>query len=246
MRERLRFEHEIELLTSRPPPAQARERETAEGLAKKLNFLSFLPHWVEQGGKDIPLAPRVLDPKIYDGPDKYRLAQTRGLVQSLQECLMSVMRKSEFGHIKVALVDLTKGIAKPEFAGFNHTEQVFAASVPKIVPMLAAFQLRHDLRVANKQKKPKTLAELFAAVRDDWAKTQQDPRGRATPFTRGVPLRGKLVLVNNAPVFLSAPKAPRLEKGVCVSTARWMRTSSGSLQLDGNDVCESHRNLKIG
>lgn len=204
MRERLSFEHEIELLVSRGPPAQWRERETAEGLRRKLRFVSFLPHWTEQGGKDVELKPSVIDPGIYDGPVKYRIAE------DLQKRLMEVMRRRQFAHIKVALMDLTKDVAKPEFAGYYHKSQVFVASVAKIAAMLAAFQLRHDLRVATKQKKPKTLAEVFAAVRDDWAKTQRD--GKAAPFTRGIALRGKLVvLAGGRRIALVEPKAPRLE-----------------------------------
>ena len=204
MRERLSFEHEIGLLVSRGPPGEWRERETAEGLRKKLRFLSFLPHWTEQAGRDVQLKPSVIDPRIYDGPVKYRIAE------DLQKCLMGVMRRREFAHIKVALVDLTKDITNPEFAGYYHKTQVFVASVAKIAAMLAAFQLRHDLRVATKQKKPKTLAEVFAAVRDDWAQTQRD--GRAEPFTRGISLHGKLVaLAGGGRVALVEPKAPRLE-----------------------------------
>jgi hypothetical protein len=205
MRERLSFEHEIELLLA-PAAATAewRERETAEGLRQKLRFLSFLPHWTEQAGRDVQLAPNVVDPRIYDGPIKYRIAE------NLQKCLMGVMQRREFAHMKVALVDLTKGVTKPEFAGYYHKSQVFVASVAKIAAMLGAFQLRHDLRVATKQKKPRTLAELFAAVRDDWARTQTV--GRAEPFSRGITLQGKLVaLAGGAKVALVEPKAPRLE-----------------------------------
>lgn len=204
MRERLTFEHEIGLLIPHGPSPERQERETAEGLRHKLRFLSFLPHWTEQAGKDVKLKPSIIDPGIYDGPIKYLIAK------DLQACLMKVMERRAFAHIKVALVDLTKDLAKPEFAGYYHKSQVFVASIAKIAAMLGAFQLRHDLRVATKQKKPKSLAELFAAVRDDWAQTQSV--GRAEPFTRGITLQGKLVaLARSAKVALVEPKAPRLE-----------------------------------
>ena len=106
---------------------------------------------------------------------------------SCKSCLKDVMKKTNFRPIKVALVDLTKGLMQPEFAGsFDFKEQVFVASVAKIAAMLAAFQLRQDLRVAWKMKGAKSLAELFDRVRDDWAATQSDPGGKATPFTRRV------------------------------------------------------------
>jgi hypothetical protein len=206
MKERLRLEQEVRLLIPGPAHLSARERETAAGLRRKLKHLALLRHSVEQGGADVELKPAVLDPKFYDGTAAYLVAQ------KLQECLMRVMAKREYRQMKVALVDLTKDVMKPEFAGFNHKEQVFAASVPKLAAMLAAFQLRHDMLAAKKLKTPATAAELFAAVRDDWADTQRDPGGKAQPFARGLAVRGKLVLVGGTPVTLVDPKGPRLEE----------------------------------
>jgi len=160
-----------------------------EELAKKLKFLSLLPHFTVVSGKFVPLAPSVMDPKIYDGPENYKVAPR------LQDCLNKVMKMANLRPIKVALVDLTKNLMRPEFAGSGFKEQVFVASVAKIAAMLAVFQLRQDLRAAWSIKGAKTLAELFDRVRDDWAATQRDPGGGATPFTlRGVALRGKLAV----------------------------------------------------
>jgi hypothetical protein len=183
-------------------------------LSKKLTHLSFLPHFVEVSGKDVPLTPSVTNPGIYDGPEKYKIAPR------LQECLQAVMlrEKGKFRHIKVALVDLTKNVMQPELAAsFDHKQPVFAASVLKIAPMLAAFQLRHDLRVAMKQKAVKTQAELFALAHGEWSATQHDGTGKATAFTRDIsclgnpPCRGKLVLVRGGKIDLDEPKAPRLK-----------------------------------
>src|SRR6058998_1752677 len=104
-----------------------------------------------------------------------------------------------------------EGRLKPKFAGFNHKMQLFAASVPKLAAMLGAFQLRKDLRVALKKKGSKTLAALYKDVRDDWAATQIDPKGKATPFTRRITLRGKLVLLDGSPIDLDDPRSPQLE-----------------------------------
>jgi hypothetical protein len=142
------------------------EEETADALSQKLRNLSIFPHTVEVNGKDVALTPTVIDPGIYDGPAKYKVAS------QLQECLMEVMNKSEFSHINVALVDLTKDVTKPEFAGYNHKRQVFAASVPKVAAMLAAFQLRHDLRALLNTKGSKSVDELFAHAHDHWSATQ--------------------------------------------------------------------------
>jgi hypothetical protein len=178
------------------------EYESAEGLAKALKVLSFLPHQVEVKGKAVALKPALMDPGIYDGAEKYKVSS------NLQQCLMNVMSSGKYGHIKVALVDLTRGA--PQFAGFYHKTQVFIASVAKVAPMLAAFQLQQDLRVARSQKNPKNLTELFDLVRDDWAASQNNPGGTATSFSKGVSLRGKLVLVNGSQVRLTEPKAPQL------------------------------------
>jgi V8-like Glu-specific endopeptidase len=188
------------------------ELETAAGLRDKLTHLSLFPHWVKKDGKDVEVTRSVMDPGIYDGPVKYKIAL------DLQKCLNAVMDTDKFRHIRATLVDLTKDVTKPEFAGFHHKQPVFAASVPKMAAMLAVFQMRHDLRVAQKDKPAKTLAELYSRMRDDWAATVHDPGGAATKFSGGISLRGKLVLVGGWPVALVdskgqvLPRSPRLEK----------------------------------
>jgi V8-like Glu-specific endopeptidase len=158
------------------------EDETPQAVAKRLKMASLPVHSVEVKGGDTVLVPSVMDPGIYDGPEKFKIAAT------LQTCLMEVMKKRQFGHIKAALVDLTKDRAKPEFAGFNHKSQVFAASVPKIAAMLGAFQLREDLRAALKSKgsKAKTLDEFFALVKGDLANAQAAPYPKAPDLKRVV------------------------------------------------------------
>src|SRR4029434_9891900 len=58
---------------------------SAQSLAQKLKHLSFFPHFVEVNGKDVPLNPGDMDPKIYDGPQNYKIAP------GLQDCLKPVM-----------------------------------------------------------------------------------------------------------------------------------------------------------
>ena len=183
------------------------EEETGEGLARKLKALSLLPHFASTTSGDVALQPSLMDPKIYDGPDNYKIAP------ALQDLLKEVMKKPRFRPMQVALVDLTKGATRPEFAGsFDHKRQVFVASLAKLASMLGALQLRHDLRVAFRQPGPRSLDALFARVRDEWAATQRDPGGKPTSFTSGITLRGKLVLRNGALIPLTGPKSPRLEE----------------------------------
>ena len=203
---------------------------SSEALSKRLMNLSFLPHFVEVNGKDLPLTPAAMDPGIYDGPEKYKIAPR------LQDCLKTVMalEKGKFRHIKVALVDLTKDPMRPEFAAFDHKQPVIAASIPKIAAMLAAHQLLQDLRVAAKRRATKPINDLFKLVRQDWADTQRDLGGGAIPFTRGVSLRGKLVLVDGRLIPLVEPKAPRLEE-VFEGTPKAIKFKSsgeGKVQLD--------------
>ena len=188
-------------------PEPTWESETQEGLAKKLQSLSFFPHAVERDGDEAALTPGVMDPGIYDGPVKYKIAS------KLQECLMRAIRaRKDFAEVKVALVDLTKGDNQPELAAYNHKTQVFAASVPKIAAMLGAFQLRQDLRSALQVKKPSSLAKLYELIRDDWAATQAGaPPAQDTALSPGISLRGKLVLVRGNRIGLMDPRSPRLE-----------------------------------
>lgn len=185
---------------------------TTDELSKKLNYLSLLPHFVERNGKDVPLTPGVMDPGIYDGPEKYKIK----INEKLQDCLKNVMvmENKKFRHIKVALVDLTKGFDRPEFAAsFDHRQQVYVASIAKIAPMLAVHQLLQDLQFATKQKGAKTIKALFELVHKDWADTQLE--GKTTPFTAGISLRGKLVLVRGEKIKLgepNEPKAPQLDR----------------------------------
>jgi len=220
------------------------ESETSKGLSKKLKFLSLLPHTIEKNGKETALTPAVMDSGIYDGSTKYKIAP------NLQACLMTVMNKRKFSHIKVALVDLTKDVNKPEFAAFNHKSQVFAASVPKIAAKLGAFQLRQDLRAALKQKGSKTLNELYEQVRDDWAATQLDPKGKAKPLTLGISLRGKLVLVQGEKIALREPKAPLLENVFAETKAGSPVTiefkSTGETKAQLNTLIEDFNKRKRG
>lgn len=71
--------------------------------------------------------------------------------------------------IHVALVDLTGNkLAKPDFAGWGSTLAIFGASVPKVLPLYAAYQLRADLRDLISRRSPKDGRELEKFVIDEW------------------------------------------------------------------------------
>jgi hypothetical protein len=205
-----------EFLSAGEEAPDLEDRETEDGVRTKLKHFSFFKHAVKVSGTDVDVTPARMDPGIYDGPVKYKIAS------DLQKCLNTFMDTDRFRHIRVALVDLTKDLLKPEFAGFSHKLPVFAASVPKMAAMLAAFQLRHDLRVAQKDKPATTQSELYGRVRDEWAATQGVPSGTKTvELSPGIALRNKLVLIAGKPVPLidhftkgqpEVPRSPRLER----------------------------------
>jgi len=186
-----------------PPRGGAIREETLEGLRKRLTHLSFFPHWTK-GGTAVRMTPAEMDPGYYKADGTYNLAP------SLQPQLTALVGRAPFTDSRVALVDLTKDRNVPEFAGVRHMEQVFIASVVKIAPLLAGFQLQQDIRAMARRPTP-TGGGVFDWARDVWADTQHDNGGASVPFTRDIELRGKLVLVKGKKVDLVDPRAPRLD-----------------------------------
>lgn len=177
--------------------------ETFAGLGKRLTHFSFFPHWAK-GGTAVRMTPAEMDPGYYKPDGTYTLSP------SLQPHLTTLVRCAPFTSSRVALVDLTKDRDTPEFAGVRHMQQVFIASVAKIAPLLAAFQLQQDIRAMARRPAP-TGGGVFDYARDVWADTQHDHGGASVPFTRDIALRGKLVLVKNKKVPLIDPRAPNLD-----------------------------------
>lgn len=183
--------------------SSAGEGETAERLRKKLKNLSLLPHFTRVGRVDEPLSPGMSNPGIYDGPVKFKVAS------KLQACLETAIKGLKLGHMKVALIDLTND-SQPEFAGFNHKDQISVAGIPKMAVMLAAFQLRHDLSTVLAKEGAKSIDDLFSTMRDKWADAQSES-GAARAFSGRITLKGKIVLVDKRPVPLVDPRAPQLD-----------------------------------
>ena len=179
----------------------AAEQESARNLARKLTHLLFLPHFAGTA----PLSKFNMNPAIYDGADKFNNDPT------LQACLDRAIKDLGFNHIKVALVDLTENINAPKFAGSHHQDQGAVANLPKLAAMLAAFQLRRDVAAIQDNVRAATLADLFSAVRDQWADAVPDFGMAPKSFTGRVTLRRNLVLLDGKPVPLVEPKLPQLE-----------------------------------
>ena len=196
------FESAFETPFSETQPVA--ESETDEGLRTLLRDLVLLPHTVTFTSVEAPVKPVNIDPAIYDGPVKFRIAPR------LQACLNAAMKDPRLKDLSVALVDLTDGV--PQFAGFNHKRQIPAEAPAKLAAVLAAFQLRHDLRMLLKSDADATtnLGRLFGDIRRTWAAAQMVSAPDAS-FAGPITRRGNLVLVNGRPVPLAEPKAPQLE-----------------------------------
>jgi hypothetical protein len=71
--------------------------------------------------------------------------------------------------VHVALVDLTGAkLTSPEFAAWGAPVDMYGASVPKILALYAAYQLRSDLRALAVRKAPSNGTQLESAAMSDW------------------------------------------------------------------------------
>src|SRR5262249_27309623 len=101
----------------------------------------------------------------------------------------------------------------------HHAEQVDVLNIPKLAVLLAAFQLRRDLRDTLDETHPKNLTELFSEQRHRWAAAQTAPDPKIIPpepFAPPVYRLGNTVFLDGKgglkPVTLRDPKSPRLEE----------------------------------
>lgn len=183
-----------------------------------LRFLALLPH---QTG-DLS-APEALEQRLDPGFDPTK--PDPALQTALDEALHAKFGK-QLPNVPLALVDLSRGVDAPRFAGRMALAPRYPASIGKLAALLGAFQLRHDLQVLATTLVGKTQAELFDAARRAWGATQAG-EGEAEPLVKGSKLarKGDLVLVGGAPVrgtgVYLAPQLSKIfeDKGAEVITA---------------------------
>jgi hypothetical protein len=121
-----------------------------------------------------------MDPGFIDANDKLVVDTTS---TGLQTCLQLLMTKSfqdllgswrqtapsANDIVRVALVDLTgTKLAAPDLAGWGSTVPMYGASVPKILALYAAHQLRSDLRHLATQQKFSSGRQLEQAAVAEW------------------------------------------------------------------------------
>ena len=149
-----------------------------------------------------------LDPGIYDGSVRYRIAD------ALQKSLESAAGKLYLGPgSPIALVDLTKDPSAPDFAGWHHKGPTYPASIAKLMPMLAAFQLRSDLRAIQSSLGGVPAVDVFAEARRRWVATQSPAAGTPVVVVSGdLGRQGDLATWKGKPLALPANSSlPNLE-----------------------------------
>ena len=136
-----------------------------------------------------------LDPGFYNAAGNYVSTP------ALQTCVNTVKALPAARGMQFAIVDFTKGVASPEFAGVRHTEATAIGSVGKIMAMYAAFQLQNDLRVLKVAAAPANLAALITALEAQWTTAQVLPVAPAiTPFAGDIGRRGDVMTWKGRPL----------------------------------------------
>jgi hypothetical protein len=121
-----------------------------------------------------------MNPGFIDATDNL-VVDTSGV--GLQNCLRTLMTKrfqdllgnrrqtapGAYDRVRIALVDLTgTKLTAPEFAGWGSSVALYGASVPKILALYAAHQLRSDLRHLSTQRKFSSGTDLEQAATAEW------------------------------------------------------------------------------
>jgi len=114
------------------------------------------------------LCPQIMNPGFID--DTTDSVKKDPSLQTALDNLIDTKYKRIKSKIAVAVVDLT-GPSKqfaPEFAGLHETEQLFGASVPKIAPLYAVFQLHQDLQTLAKRARISAKTDLINESAKRW------------------------------------------------------------------------------
>jgi len=124
------------------------------------------------GGQLVPgvhkLCPQIMNPGFID--PKTDSVNKEPSLQTALENLLDTKYKRLKSKIAVAVVDLT-GPSKqfaPEFAGWHESEQLFGASVPKIAPLFAVFQLQQDLQTLANRARISAKGDLINEAAKRW------------------------------------------------------------------------------
>lgn len=135
-----------------------------------------------KSGAPVRLEPLNMNTGIINSADEMILDRSAG---SLQNCLNNLIltkfqnylsrdavrqkSASRGDRLRIAVFDLTGAkLTKPDFAGWGSTIPMYGASVPKILAVYAAFQLRRDLRKMAETRKVSDGKALERAALNQW------------------------------------------------------------------------------
>lgn len=128
------------------------------------------------------LEPKNMNTGILDATDEMILDRSSSGLQTCLNKLIttqfqnflsrdSLQRKaaSRDDRLRIGLIDLTGSkLTQPDFAGWGSTVAMYGASVPKILALYAAFQLRKDLRNLAETQKISTGKALESTAVSNW------------------------------------------------------------------------------
>ncbi len=250
MQARTRFESEIDMLLSRAPEPEPERDQRGSGptgrFPSSLRHWSFFPHKVRTSAGVVELKPSVLDPGIYDGASKYRIATPPAGKEGLQKCLERLMQGRS--GMQAALVDMTGG--GTDFAGFDHKRNVHIASIGKLAVMYAAHQLRFDLDRMAAAATFSTANDLFDHAKKTWRDTQTPANNaKVEPFSGDLTLRDRIVLwktkvVNLPPNGSHLPKLDRIFKVSSVPPGFSSTPFDSDPQKNFDEMNKLHNKLK--
>ncbi len=118
---------------------------------------------------------------------------------SLQTRLDDMLAQNpQFRRLKIAIVNLTRDVNAPEYAGFRDLEQGTLGSAGKLSIMYAIFQCRLDLEMHAFLEDLKTAEDVFEVARESWSLSQIDavsaPRINLFPARPLLERAGSLIL----------------------------------------------------
>lgn len=137
----------------------------------RLTHFAHLLHF--QGGGKTPGDATVLT----DFGNNPGFLTTTGVTRqaSLQTRLDAMLAQNpQFKRLKIGIVNLTRNVNTPEFAGFRELEQGTLGSAGKLSIMYAIFQCRLDLEMHAFLSDLKTAEDVFAKARESWSLSMID------------------------------------------------------------------------
>ncbi|MEZ0231044.1 MAG: serine hydrolase [Planctomycetota bacterium] len=138
----------------------------------------------------------------FDHTKKHTLtAPDRGLQDYIDNI---VKNDKQLAKTAFAVLDMSQ---KPyRYGGYRDTEALSTMSMGKMMIMIGAYQLRHDLRHLADDEKIKSFDKLVERAGDIWADAQHPPKGSAMkPFRAASP---KIELENGQVVLINGKRVP--------------------------------------